>query len=85
MSNRNESKKPVMPTAAEDASIQAGIAAKYGTDALPLDLVFHGGSGSTDDEISIHVETVDERERDHHQEEAVKSPANVGHFTAGRW
>lgn len=27
MSNRNESKKPVMPTAAEDASIQAGIAA----------------------------------------------------------
>ncbi len=29
------------------AEIQAGIQAKYGTDALPLDLVFHGGSGST--------------------------------------
>jgi len=37
------------------ADIQAGIAAKYGTDALPLDLVFHGGSGSTDDEISTAV------------------------------
>jgi len=35
--------------------IQDGIAAKYGTDALPLDLVFHGGSGSTDDEISTAV------------------------------
>jgi fructose-bisphosphate aldolase class II len=31
--------------------IQAGIAAKYGTGANPLDLVFHGGSGSTDAEI----------------------------------
>ncbi len=37
------------------ADIQAGIAQKYGTDALPLDLVFHGGSGSTDDEISTAV------------------------------
>jgi fructose-bisphosphate aldolase class II len=27
--------------------IQAGIAAKYGTGAKPLDLVFHGGIGST--------------------------------------
>lgn len=37
------------------ADIQAGIAKKYATDALPLDLVFHGGSGSTDDEISTAV------------------------------
>ena len=37
------------------AEIQQGIQAKYGTDALPLDLVFHGGSGSTDDEISTAV------------------------------
>lgn len=37
------------------AEIQQGIAQKYGTDALPLDLVFHGGSGSTDDEISTAV------------------------------
>ena len=35
--------------------IQAGIAAKYGTAATPLDLVFHGGSGSTDDEIATAV------------------------------
>ena len=35
--------------------IQDGIQAKYGTDALPLDLVFHGGSGSTDEEISTAV------------------------------
>ena len=35
--------------------IQDGIAAKYGTDALPLDLVFHGGSGSTEDEIAEAV------------------------------
>lgn len=35
--------------------IQDGIAAKYSTGALPLDLVFHGGSGSTDDEISEAV------------------------------
>ena len=40
---------------ADLAEIQAGIQAKYGTDALPLDLVFHGGSGSTDDEISTAV------------------------------
>jgi fructose-bisphosphate aldolase, class II len=37
------------------AEIQAGIAQKYGTDALPLDLVFHGGSGSTDAEIAEAV------------------------------
>ena len=37
------------------AEIQQGIQSKYGTDALPLDLVFHGGSGSTDDEISTAV------------------------------
>ena len=37
------------------ADIQQGIQAKYGTDVLPLDLVFHGGSGSTDDEISTAV------------------------------
>ena len=35
--------------------IQAGIAAKYGTAATPLDLVFHGGSGSTDEEIATGV------------------------------
>lgn len=37
------------------AEIQQGIQAKYGTDALPLDLVFHGGSGSTDAEIAEAV------------------------------
>ncbi len=37
------------------AEIQAGIAQKYGTGALPLDLVFHGGSGSTDAEIAEAV------------------------------
>jgi fructose-bisphosphate aldolase, class II len=31
--------------------IQAAIASKHGTGENPLDLVFHGGSGSTDDEI----------------------------------
>jgi fructose-bisphosphate aldolase class II len=31
--------------------IQAAVAAKHGTGENPLDLVFHGGSGSTDDEI----------------------------------
>jgi fructose-bisphosphate aldolase class II len=36
--------------------IQAGIAAKYGTSALPLDLVFHGGSGSTAEEIAAAVD-----------------------------
>ncbi|WP_072312965.1 class II fructose-bisphosphate aldolase [Agrococcus sp. Marseille-P2731] len=35
--------------------IQAGIAEKYGTEAKPLDLVFHGGSGSTDEEIAEAV------------------------------
>jgi fructose-bisphosphate aldolase class II len=35
--------------------IQAGIAAKYGTGANPLDLVFHGGSGSSDAEIATAV------------------------------
>jgi fructose-bisphosphate aldolase, class II len=35
--------------------IQAGLAAKYGTAAKPLDLVFHGGSGSTDAEIATAV------------------------------
>ena len=35
--------------------IQDGIAAKYGTGAKPLDLVFHGGSGSTDAEIAEAV------------------------------
>ncbi|ERG63597.1 fructose-bisphosphate aldolase [Agrococcus pavilionensis RW1] len=35
--------------------IQAGLAEKYGTDAKPLDLVFHGGSGSSDEEIAEAV------------------------------
>ncbi|WP_430593492.1 class II fructose-bisphosphate aldolase [Humidisolicoccus flavus] len=35
--------------------IQRGIQEKYGTGALPLDLVFHGGSGSTDEEIAEAV------------------------------
>jgi len=35
--------------------IQDGLSAKYGKDALPLDLVFHGGSGSTDEEIAEAV------------------------------
>lgn len=35
--------------------IQDGLQKKYGTDALPLDLVFHGGSGSTDEEIAEAV------------------------------
>lgn len=35
--------------------IQAGIAAKFGTGAKPLDLVFHGGSGSTAEEIALAV------------------------------
>ncbi|MGO2748996.1 MAG: class II fructose-bisphosphate aldolase [Pseudoclavibacter sp.] len=37
------------------AEIQAGLAAKYGTGSKPLDLVFHGGSGSTDEEIAEAV------------------------------
>ena len=35
--------------------IQQGLAEKYGTDAKPLDLVFHGGSGSSDEEIAEAV------------------------------
>ena len=35
--------------------IQAGIQAKYKTQEKPLDLVFHGGSGSTDEEIAEAV------------------------------
>ncbi|MFM6974845.1 MAG: class II fructose-bisphosphate aldolase, partial [Agromyces sp.] len=35
--------------------IQDGLAAKYGTGAKPLDLVFHGGSGSTPAEIAEAV------------------------------
>jgi fructose-bisphosphate aldolase class II len=35
--------------------IQAGIAEKFATAAKPLDLVFHGGSGSTDAEIAEAV------------------------------
>ena len=35
--------------------IQTGLSAKFGLEALPLDLVFHGGSGSTDAEIAEAV------------------------------
>lgn len=35
--------------------IQAGLAEKYGHGPKPLDLVFHGGSGSTQEEISEAV------------------------------
>jgi fructose-bisphosphate aldolase class II len=35
--------------------IQDGIEAKYGTGPKPLDLVFHGGSGSTAEEIATAV------------------------------
>ena len=35
--------------------IQDGLQAKYGTGGNPLDLVFHGGSGSSDQEISEAV------------------------------
>ena len=35
--------------------IQEGLAAKYGTGEKPLDLVFHGGSGSTPEEIETAV------------------------------
>jgi fructose-bisphosphate aldolase class II len=35
--------------------IQDGLEAKYGTGPKPLDLVFHGGSGSTDEEIATAV------------------------------
>ncbi|MEK9602729.1 MAG: class II fructose-bisphosphate aldolase, partial [Pontimonas sp.] len=37
------------------AEIQAGLQEKYGTGEKPLDLVFHGGSGSTDEEIAEAV------------------------------
>ena len=37
------------------AEIQQGLAAKYGTGETPLDLVFHGGSGSSDAEIAEAV------------------------------
>jgi fructose-bisphosphate aldolase class II len=35
--------------------IQDGLASKFGTDPHPLDLVFHGGSGSSDEEIATAV------------------------------
>ncbi|WP_026373947.1 class II fructose-bisphosphate aldolase [Agrococcus lahaulensis] len=35
--------------------IQQGLAEKYGTGEKPLDLVFHGGSGSSDEEIAEAV------------------------------
>jgi len=35
--------------------IQEGLAAKYGTGPKPLDLVFHGGSGSSEQEIATAV------------------------------
>jgi fructose-bisphosphate aldolase class II len=37
------------------AEIQAGVAEKFGTADYPLDLVFHGGSGSSDEEIATAV------------------------------
>ena len=37
------------------AEIQSGLAEKYGTGEKPLDLVFHGGSGSTEEEIAEAV------------------------------
>ncbi|CAN5430245.1 class II fructose-bisphosphate aldolase [soil metagenome] len=36
-------------------TIQKGLAEKFGTGATPLDLVFHGGSGSSDAEIAEAV------------------------------
>ena len=36
-------------------TIQEGVQARYGTGAKPFDLVFHGGSGSTDAEIAEAV------------------------------
>jgi fructose-bisphosphate aldolase, class II len=35
--------------------IQDGLSAKYGNGPKPLDLVFHGGSGSSDEEIATAV------------------------------
>lgn len=37
------------------AEIQAGLTERYGTGAKPLDLVFHGGSGSSAEEIAEAV------------------------------
>ncbi|MEO7545433.1 MAG: class II fructose-bisphosphate aldolase, partial [Terrimesophilobacter sp.] len=37
------------------AEIQTGIAAKFGTGPNPLDLVFHGGSGSSDEDVATAV------------------------------
>ncbi len=37
------------------AEIQAGLQAKYSTGDKPMDLVFHGGSGSTEEEIAEAV------------------------------
>jgi len=37
------------------AEIQAGLAERYGTGPKPLDLVFHGGSGSSAEEIAEAV------------------------------
>ena len=37
------------------AEIQAGLQAKYGTGEKPLDLVFHGGSGSSAEDIAEAV------------------------------
>lgn len=37
------------------AEIQAGLAQKYGTGEKPMDLVFHGGSGSSPEEIAEAV------------------------------
>ena len=37
------------------AEIQAGLAKKYGTGDKPMDLVFHGGSGSSEEEIAEAV------------------------------
>ncbi len=37
------------------AEIQEGLAAKFSTGAKPMDLVFHGGSGSTEEEIAAAV------------------------------
>ncbi len=36
--------------------IQEGIASKFSTGDKPLDLVFHGGSGSTEEEIALAVQ-----------------------------
>lgn len=37
------------------AEIQAGVAAKFGTGPNPLDLVFHGGSGSSDEDVATAI------------------------------